>query len=314
MMSIGCYAQSCGVCCVNYGTGSRCPLRLHRQLALNMESSPQRPQASHVQDRSKRQKTDQIFRHQFKMYGMEYASNFNACKRDGDKIILPQSAFKELGLLEVTYPMTFKIVNPQNELEIHCGVMEFTAPEHTAYLPRWMMDSLGLCQGDIADLRSVKLNKGEFVKLRPHRTKFTTIANPKAALEAALRGFTCLTMPSTIQVTCEGEQYRLDIVETKPGNAILIHDADVKVDFVAPRDYKEPTKSRPSKPVQTQVVDKPDKEGVGEVWGSSKSGKDSKSYFRALSGGYKLCSGEKSYLPKDKGGTLRRNSKKRERE
>ena len=62
--------------------------------------------------------------------------------QEGDKILLPTSAFEQLARLQIEYPMLFELKN--GEKRTHCGVLEFTAPEGHCYLPFWMMQNLML--------------------------------------------------------------------------------------------------------------------------------------------------------------------------
>ena len=180
-----------------------------------------------------------VFQRQFKAYSVACANNFKPNMENGDKILLPPSAFNELGRCLITYPMMFQIGNPANGARTHCGVMEFTAPEGMAYLPYWMMSGLCLQNGSVVDIRSATLKKGTFVKFQPHKTKFTTLTNPRVVLEKALRSFSCLTQGSMIEIKHGTQKFYLDVLETKPGNAITIIDTDVNVDFAPPKDYKE---------------------------------------------------------------------------
>ena len=101
-----------------------------------------------------------------------------------DKIILPPSCLEKLAHLEITYPMMFEISNPRGGgKRLHCGVLEFIAQEGMVYLPYWMMENMGLNEGDIMHLRSATLPKGKYVKLQPQTTDFIKISNPKAVLE-----------------------------------------------------------------------------------------------------------------------------------
>ena len=100
---------------------------------------------------------------------------------DGNKILLPTSALEVLARKRVQYPMMFEISNVNGTRKSHCGVMEFSSEEGVAYLPFWMMQNLGLNPEDPIRLKNVTLQKGNFVKLQPHRTAFTEIPNPRVA-------------------------------------------------------------------------------------------------------------------------------------
>ena len=49
-------------------------------------------------------------------------------------------------------------------------------------------------------------------------------------------------------VAYNNKKYYIDIVETKPSNAISIIETDCEVDFAPPLDYKEPEK--PTAPIR----------------------------------------------------------------
>ncbi|CAE6000255.1 unnamed protein product [Arabidopsis lyrata] len=164
----------------------------------------------------------------------------------GDKIIMPPSALDRLASLHIDYPMLFEVRNAGIERVTHCGVLEFIAEEGMIYMPYWMMQNLLLQEGDIVRVRNVTLPKGTYVKLQPHTTDFLDISNPKAILETALRNYSCLTTGDSIMVPYNNKKYFIDIVETKPANAISIIETDCEVDFAPPLDYKEP--ERPTAP------------------------------------------------------------------
>ncbi|KAL5788735.1 hypothetical protein ACOSP7_005684 [Xanthoceras sorbifolium] len=160
----------------------------------------------------------------------------------GDKIIMPPSALDRLASLHIDYPMLFELRNNATERVSHCGVLEFIAEEGMIYMPYWMMENLLLQEGDIVRLRNVTLPKGTYVKLQPHTKDFLDISNPKAILETTLRNYSCLTTGDSIMVAYNNKKYYIDIIETKPSNAITIIETDCEVDFAPPLDYKEPEK------------------------------------------------------------------------
>lgn len=48
-------------------------------------------------------------------------------------------------------------------------------------------------------------------------------------------------------VAYNNKKYYIDIIESKPANAISIIETDCEVDFAPPLDYKEPEKPVPSR-------------------------------------------------------------------
>ncbi|GLU02818.1 hypothetical protein SLE2022_200530 [Rubroshorea leprosula] len=164
----------------------------------------------------------------------------------GDKIIMPPSALDRLASLHIDYPMLFELQNAAAARVSHCGVLEFIAEEGMIYMPYWMMENLLLQEGDIVRVKNVTLPKGSYVKLQPHTKDFLDISNPKAILETTLRNYSCLTTGDSIMVAYNNKKYYIDIIETKPSNAISIIETDCEVDFAPPLDYKEP--ERPTAP------------------------------------------------------------------
>ncbi|XP_027355898.1 ubiquitin fusion degradation protein 1 homolog [Abrus precatorius] len=158
---------------------------------------------------------------------------------NGDKIIMPPSALDRLAFLRIDYPMLFELRNGAAERVSHCGVLEFIADEGTIYVPYWMMQNLLLQEGDTVRVKNVSLPKGTYVKLQPHTKDFFDISNPKAILETTLRNFSCLTTGDTIMVTYNNRKYYIDIIETKPTNAVSIMETDCEVDVAPPLDYKK---------------------------------------------------------------------------
>ncbi|KAL6545980.1 hypothetical protein OROGR_009854 [Orobanche gracilis] len=198
---------------------------------------------------------------------------------NGDKVIMPPSALDRLASLHIDYPMLFELRNGAAECVSHCGVLEFIAEEGLIYMPYWMMENLLLQEGDIVRVKNVTLPKGTYVKLQPHTKDFLDISNPKAIikchsqifvelernpaprdislkndLETTLRNFSCLTTGDSIMVAYNNKKYYIDIVESKPSNAISIIETDCEVDFAPPLDYKEPEKPALSTPTGKSPV------------------------------------------------------------
>lgn len=182
----------------------------------------------------------------------------------GGKIILPPSALQQLANLQVTYPLLFRLSNPSRERPYtHAGVLEFVAPEGYCYLPFWMMNNLGLSEGNLIQVKNVTLRSGTFVKLQPHFTTFLDLSDPRAVLEKSLRDFSALTEGDIIPVRFNGKVYPLNILEvsstsqtsTSESNqnpsenrnprAVSIVETDVQVDFAPPLDYKPPSVAQP---------------------------------------------------------------------
>lgn len=204
-------------------------------------------------------------------------------KENGDKIILPTSAFETLAHMTITYPMQFELRNTNHvdmSLEditaktphTHVGVLEFTAPEGRCYVPYWIMQNLFVPEGGYLTIKNVTLPLAQFIKFRPQSVDFLDISNPKAVLESTLRNFSCVTKDDTICLPYNGKKYYLDVVDVKPKDACSIVEADVKVDFEAPPGYEEPSAKTP--PPAPDAGGSSATTGTGATSGTSSSASD----------------------------------------
>ncbi|XP_050667532.1 ubiquitin recognition factor in ER-associated degradation protein 1 isoform X2 [Leptidea sinapis] len=157
----------------------------------------------------------------------------------GGKIIMPPSALEQLTRLNIVYPMIFKLTNKKSKRLTHCGVLEFVADEGKVYLPHWMMANLVLEEGALLQIESVSLPVATFSKFQPLSEDFLDITNPKAVLENCLRNFSCLTTGDVIAIKYNAKVYELCVLETMPGNAVVIIECDMNVEFAPPVGYKE---------------------------------------------------------------------------
>lgn len=180
----------------------------------------------------------------------------------GNKILLPQRILEEItnkNAGQLPYPMIFSVSSLQTKKTYFVGVLEFTAPESTVILPFWIFRNMRVAEGEMIRIGYCKfLPKANFCKIRPHKTAFIELADPKTILEMELRKFVCLNLNDTITIEFNGKQYDLDIIELKPANsykAATIIDTDLTLDFAPPMDYVEPV--RPKKVAgKTVQVDK----------------------------------------------------------
>lgn len=184
------------------------------------------------------------FEEQYHCYSAAMADK--AHLEQGDKILLPPSAFDILARLQVDYPMLFQLQSPDKGTLTHSGVLEFTAEEGSCVIPFWMMQNLLIEEGAVVTVSNVSLPKASFVKFQAQHVDFLEISNPRAVLEHALRNFSCITKGDVICVPYNSKNYHFEIKEVKPQDAACIIETDCNVDFDAPVGYKEPTASAPS--------------------------------------------------------------------
>ncbi|KFH05945.1 ubiquitin fusion degradation protein UFD1CY, partial [Toxoplasma gondii VAND] len=156
-------------------------------------------------------------------------------------VLLPQSALHALARLHISWPMLFEVVNEAKDRRTHTGVLEFVAEEGTCHFPYWMMQNLGLEEGDIVRVRNISLPKGTFVELQPVTTEFLQVSNPRAVLEVALRGYAALTVGDLIYLPFLDKGFQLLVTDLRPAPAVSIIETDMEVEFKAPEGYVEPT-------------------------------------------------------------------------
>ncbi|GLB01735.1 hypothetical protein AtubIFM57258_000145 [Aspergillus tubingensis] len=159
---------------------------------------------------------------------------------------------------QLPHPLTFRIVNPQNERVVYAGVREFSAPENEIGLSTFLRGALGIdatgrpsphdddgTDGEVTDdapaapttvtVHAQQLPKGTYVRLRPLEAGYDP-GNWKALLERQLRdNYTTLTSGEVLTVAGgrdQSFQFLVDKVEPH-GNGICVVDTDLEVDIVA---------------------------------------------------------------------------------
>lgn len=169
----------------------------------------------------------------------------------GNKVLLPDEV---LHLITNQYdgslphPMIFSVSTLRTRKTTYVGVLEFVAPPNTVVLPDWLFDQLQLNKGEMIRLGIVDfLPKANFAKIRPHKTEFIELPDPKAVLEIHLRNFVCLTQGDSININFANKDFKVDILELKPQsqyNTGIIIDTDLTIEFEQPLDYVEPVKKQ----------------------------------------------------------------------
>mmetsp|Transcript_1019 Transcript_1019/g.1297 ORF Transcript_1019/g.1297 Transcript_1019/m.1297 type:complete len:327 (+) Transcript_1019:124-1104(+) len=208
----------------------------------------------------------QSFEENYHCYSMACSGMDKEHLEKGDKILLPPSALDTLARLHIEYPMLFQIQSMDGNRKTHCGVLEFSAPEGSCYMPFWMMQNLLLEEGGMILVKNVSLPKATFCKLKPQSVDFLEISNPRAVLEHTLRGYSCVTKGDVVCIPYNDRNYYLEIKEVKPADAACIIETDCNVDFEEPVGYQEHLeKLRESEAGM-------DSSGPGSVSGSSKGG------------------------------------------
>ncbi|KAG5964326.1 hypothetical protein E4U57_005400 [Claviceps arundinis] len=163
----------------------------------------------------------------------------------GSKIILPPSALDKVSKLHVQWPLLMEMINGEKGRHSHAGVLEFIAEEGRAYIPQWMMVSLGMDVGDMIQIRTTSLELAKMVKLQPQSVNFLEISDPKAVLERAFRNFATLTKGDIFNFEYNDEVYDVAVLDVKPETdkmGVSMIETDVSVEFAPPVGYVEPEK------------------------------------------------------------------------
>ena len=173
------------------------------------------------------------------------------------KIILPASILKSLMDASgntVFSPITFTIIKDDADI-ISVGVEEFSAQEGYVYLPSFIMETYWYPHDSDIIMRYCKPVKGTRVTFEPHETAFIdSPAKEKTFLEDYLKKcYPVLSKGSSILIVHEGNEYYINITDTKPENIISTLDTDLEVEFLKPLDYVEP----PPPPPPSVIEDMP---------------------------------------------------------
>jgi hypothetical protein len=180
----------------------------------------------------------------------------------GDKIILPEEAFKEVSRLRLEFPLMMLVKSAKKGAQEtkgynqFSGVLEFSAPKGVAWVPTWMIKKLGIREGGRLAFKSVtKVPKGEFARFRPHSDAFLDFVSAlgvRNVMELAMQHYSALSTGQTILIRYGNDTFKVDVVETKPGKSISLYGSvDLKVEFAPIGEEwvpeKEPENTTPPK-------------------------------------------------------------------
>lgn len=193
---------------------------------------------------------------------------------------------------QLPYPLTFRLVNPENGRIVFAGIREFSAQDDNVGLSAFLRESLGI-GGEKGSKRSVmsqekgavmgpdtnltessvpkltvhvqELPKGTYVKLRPLEAGYDP-EDWKALLEQYLRdNYTTLTNGEVLAVPAGKETFRFLVDGLKPNEqAVTLVDTDLEVDI-------EPLNEEQARETLQRLVQK-SKKALGTKEGSSAGG------------------------------------------
>ena len=190
-------------------------------------------------------KVDTMFQTDLMCFSYLCSSNSDATQRlkYTNKILLPESVIYELKDNEdVTFPMFFKVTNKETKFGCVCGVEEFTAPPGVCHIPYQIMSEISVTEGETVNIELIDVPKGDFVKLRFHKSDFSKLSDPKIIMEKIMSSdYPVITKGQTIVLNYKelNKIYHVDIIDTKPTEVIKIIDTNLNVDFDKSLDYVE---------------------------------------------------------------------------
>ena len=180
----------------------------------------------------------------------------------GDKIIMPEEAFKAVSRLRLEFPLHMQLHSamkkgPKSKKSGYTqfsGVLEFSAPKGVAYIPSWMISGMNMREGGRVAFKSVKkLPKGDFARFQPHKEEFLDFVaslGVRNILEIAMQNYSALSVGQTIVIQYGNDKFKLDVVELKPGNAVSLYGTvDLKVEFAPVGEVFEPEEENVPEPI-----------------------------------------------------------------
>src|SRR5579871_1872187 len=200
-----------------------------------------------------------------------------------DRILLPATALEQLlssaGTQDLPQPLTFRILNLNNNIFTHVGVREFSAAQGEVGIPSWILESLSLQPTDLVAITLRHLPKATRVKLRPLEAGYIE-DDWKALLESQLRTHTTLTKGEILSIKASPTtEFRFLVDELEPADAVNLIDTDVTTEIEemsednARRTQKE--RIQATKRRTSEMVDVAIGQGV-----SGSVGKGEYAYFR----------------------------------
>jgi ubiquitin fusion degradation protein 1 len=102
-----------------------------------------------------------------------------------------------------------------------------------------MMENLLMEENEFLRIERTSLPVATYCQFQPLSADFLDITNPKVVLEHALRNFSCLTAGDLIAIRYNDRRYELNVLETKPADAVAIVECDMRVEFATPVGFKE---------------------------------------------------------------------------
>jgi len=152
----------------------------------------------------------------------------------GDRLLLPPSVLREAQRLKLPFPLLFQC--SRGSKRCFCGVLEFSAPEDVAFVPKWIMEHLGLQEGWEVQLTTTGMAKpGTLARLKIPEVSFQKRVWELGAqkfLEKCMASYCFLEEGTSIMVDHDGYHYSLEVVSLEPEPVVsLLGHVDLEVEF-----------------------------------------------------------------------------------
>mmetsp|Transcript_21871 Transcript_21871/g.36595 ORF Transcript_21871/g.36595 Transcript_21871/m.36595 type:complete len:314 (-) Transcript_21871:117-1058(-) len=118
--------------------------------------------------------------------------------------------------------------------------LDFRSPENYIFLPKWLMQDLGLKPNEAVDVSFVRIKLASLVVFQPMTLDWDdlmeTVADPKVLLEHEINKYSSLTAGSTIVIEIKGVEYPMYVKETLAEGGVAVkgvrvQDSDIRTDI-----------------------------------------------------------------------------------
>jgi len=166
-----------------------------------------------------------------------------------NRVLLPYFILRDLANFNYLPPYLFEISHQNGAYRTICGVKDFALENDEIHVPGWIFEQIALDSSEEVVVNSIKVEKGEGIKLLPHSVEFLEVEDPKSELERGLREYPVLSYGDEILLSFEDiGNCRFTVTEVYPSEYVSIYlvDTDLHVDFDEPIGYKEKIESERS--------------------------------------------------------------------
>lgn len=152
-----------------------------------------------------------------------------------NKILISSTVLPEIDFdCGTTY---FRITNANTRIDVICAMHEYIDIPGVCFLPRKIMERLGIRFGDMVSVCQFKeAVDGTHMKIKPHQKKFIELDDPRSILEMIIsEQFPILSVGDVIAIKYREHVYSIEIV-TCNSKTIRTTNCDINLEFDRPLD------------------------------------------------------------------------------